>query len=504
MTLLNRLKDLTIQAPPTAAKRKLYKTKAVVGEGTFGVVREAIYIPTGRAVALKSIQKHGHDSPEDVELAVRREMEVLEKIRHPNIISLLDWFETKEKYYLVFDLATGGELYDRIAKRGKFTERDAVRIIYTVLSAVGFLHDRDIVHRDLKPENLLYRTLEEDADLVIADFGVANFVHADELLSTLCGSPMYAAPEVIKRSGHSKPADLWSVGVIAYCVLAGYPPFDFAQDMPDLMDAITHARYKFDAPYWDNISTEAKDFIKCLLRVKPHERPTAQVAMTHPWLCKYSQRARDAAAILALDASTPAGKLPVRAPRSSTTSSSLNEPKKTTTPQQQQQVLSTTASDATIVDDLDAKHDLAQNPLPPTSVSPQPNENEDEDLPNLVERVWSAHIGGGDEDTGGFGGGADGSGIGIGGPGRGLFNPRGKLLSAIYTVQAMRRMSVKRQHGGGVETPAQSCESLVSGDSSDDAAAAGGEASSLSSDPSPLPPATVTRKPDRTDPTTRG
>ncbi|KAJ3172521.1 hypothetical protein HDU88_005849 [Geranomyces variabilis] len=484
MTLLNRLKDLTIQAPPTAGKRKLYKTKAVVGEGTFGVVREAIYTPTGRAVALKSILKHGHDSPEDVELAVRREMEVLEKIRHPNIISLLDWFETKEKYYLVFDLATGGELYDRIAKRGKFTERDAVRIIYTVLSAVGFLHDRDIVHRDLKPENLLYRTLEEDADLVIADFGVANFVHADELLSTLCGSPMYAAPEVIKRSGHSKPADLWSVGVIAYCVLAGYPPFDFAQDMPDLMDAITHARYKFDAPYWDNISVEAKDFIKCLLRVKPHERPTAQVAMTHPWLCKHSQRARDAAAILALDASTPAGKLPVRAPRTNTTAD-----------QQKPQQVSTNTSAATIVDDLDAKHDLTQHPLPPISVSPQPNENEDEDLPNLVERVWSAHIGdGGDENA--LGGGGAGAG------GRGLFSPRGKLLSAIRTVQAMRRMSVKRQHGAGLETPARSCESLVSGsdDNSDDAAAAARGAV----DGSQQPPAPVTRKPDETDPTTRG
>ncbi|KAJ3153056.1 hypothetical protein HDU86_005354 [Geranomyces michiganensis] len=480
MTLLNRLKDLTIHSPPTATKRKLYKTKAVVGEGTFGVVREAIYLPTGRAVALKSIKKHGHDSPEDVELAVRREMEVLEKIRHPNIISLLDWFETKEKYYLVFDLATGGELYDRIAKRGKFTERDAVRIIYTVLSAVGFLHDRDIVHRDLKPENLLYRTLEEDADLVIADFGVANFVHADELLSTLCGSPMYAAPEVIKRTGHSKPADLWSVGVIAYCVLAGYPPFDYAQDMPDLMDAITHARYKFDAPYWDNISVEAKDFIKCLLRVKPHERPTAQVAMTHPWLCKHSQRARDAAAILALDASTPAGKLPVRAPRTPVIGA----------PNPAKQGPSTSSSTpaavtAPVIDDLDLKHDLTQNPLPPTSISPTPHGDDDDDdeLPNLVERVWSAHGGDATDDNG------------FTGSGGRLFSPRGKLLSAIRTVQAMRRLSVKRQHGAGVETPADSCEELVTGDDASDenpAAASAAASQQQHQHQQPPPPPTST------------
>ncbi|RKO83997.1 kinase-like domain-containing protein, partial [Blyttiomyces helicus] len=140
--------------------------------------------------------------------------------------------------------------------------------------------------QDLKPENLLYRDTSENSDLVVADFGVSNvsFVHGDDLLTTLCGSPMYAAPEVLRRTGHHKPADLWSIGVIAYCVLAGYPPFDFAEGFADLCDAIVRGRYSFDPPYWDNISPAAKDFVRSLLQVRPERRPTARKAMVHPWL----------------------------------------------------------------------------------------------------------------------------------------------------------------------------------------------------------------------------
>ncbi|KND02805.1 CAMK/CAMK1 protein kinase [Spizellomyces punctatus DAOM BR117] len=381
MTLLDAIRNLAVKDPPTAAKRKLYKTNKILGEGTFGVVKEATYLPTGRNVALKGIKKRtSHDSPEVVEAAVKREMAVLQTVRHPHIIALLDWFETKDKHYLVFELATGGELYDRIAKKGKFTERDAARIIFTILDAVAFLHEKDIVHRDLKPENLLYRDSTDDADLVIADFGVSNFVHGDELLSTLCGSPMYAAPEVIKRSGHGKPADIWSVGIITYCLLVGYPPFDFAEDLMDLMDAITSANYKFDSPYWDNISDSAKEFIRSLLKVKPAERPTARQASIHPWLCKYSFRAREAERLFHAQETLP----PQTPPR----------------PTEQK---STTEQDA-----------ILQTPavVPRRSITP----TEDDDLPNLVERVWSAH-----SDS--------------------LFSPRGKLLKAFRTLQAVGRMS---------------------------------------------------------------
>ncbi|KAI8822170.1 kinase-like domain-containing protein [Fimicolochytrium jonesii] len=402
MTLLDHIKNLTVKEPETSRKRKLYKTKCVIGEGTFGIVREATFTPTGRQVALKSIRKRGHDSPEEVAAAVHREMAVLQQLRHPNIIALLDWFETKEKYYLVFELATGGELYDRIAKRGKFTERDAVRIIFTILHAVQFLHDKGIVHRDLKPENLLYRTMDEDADLVIADFGVANFVNGNELLSTLCGSPMYAAPEVIKRVGHGKPADIWSIGVITYCLLAGYPPFDYAEDMADLLDAITHAKYEFDTPYWSAISEQAKDFVRTLLRVKPEDRPSAEKAMIHPWLCQHSQRARDARDALAAGKPVPP-------------TVQIIEPAKE-------------KKDVTIA--------ASTAPPPTASKLPPPTTREEEELPNLVDHVWSAHS-------------------------NSLFNARGKLLSVFKTVQAMRRMELESARKGSEDRSAtSSCESL--------------------------------------------
>ncbi|KAJ3006513.1 hypothetical protein HKX48_009603 [Thoreauomyces humboldtii] len=376
MALVDQMRKLVMGEPSTARKRRLYKTKHIVGEGTFGIVREAIHIPTGKHVALKSISKSGHKSPELVRIAVAREMEVLEQVRHPNIIALLDYFETKQKWYLVFELATGGELYDRIAKRGKFTEKDAARLIYTILLGVSFLHDRDIVHRDLKPENLLYRSDNSDAELVIADFGVCNFVQDEEILQTLVGSPMYAAPEVIRQDGHGKPADMWSIGVICYCLLAGYPPFDYADDMPSLLNAIAHAEYRFDSPYWDNISESAKDFVRSLLTRDTSKRMTAHKAMSHLWLTRHSARAKSAS------------------------QASIEDDRRAPS-------ISAGGSDATL-----------QHVGPALSVSPPPSDLEADDLPNLVDRVWCAH-----SDT--------------------LFNPRGKLLSAINTVRAVRRLSTR-------------------------------------------------------------
>ncbi|KAJ3274355.1 diacylglycerol O-acyltransferase 1 [Borealophlyctis nickersoniae] len=256
MPLLETLRSYSHRSPETAERRKLYKTKRKLGEGTYGVVKEAVYLPTGRTVALKSIGKQPASSGQNVREAVTREMTCLKDVRHANIIAMLDFFETRKKYYLVFEIATGGGV-------------------------------------DLKPENLLYRDSSPEAELVIADFGVSNFVHGDNLLMTLCGSPMYAAPEVLKRSGHSKPADLWSIGVITYTVLVGYPPFDYAEDFADLVEGITHGRWKFDSPYWDQISEDAKDFIKRLMQLKPNDRATAREAMLHPWLIKYSVKARE-------------------------------------------------------------------------------------------------------------------------------------------------------------------------------------------------------------------
>ncbi|KAJ3397365.1 hypothetical protein HDU92_008356 [Lobulomyces angularis] len=293
MTLMDKIKRKIGPEPESAIRRKLYQTLKVLGQGSFGIVKEAIEISTNKHVAMKSILKKNTDSNAAAVAMVKREVKILQQLHHPNIIKMLDYFETREKYYLVFDLVTGGELFEEIAQRGKFNERDCTKIIYSILDALSFLHHHDIVHRDLKPENILLKNKSDDLKIVIADFGVSNFIEDDEVLNTLCGSPGYAAPELVKRLGHGKPCDLWSVGIITFTLLCGYHPFYYTNDLPELLECISNARYTFESPYWDHISQEAKDFITCLLKVDPSRRPTAQLAKCHKWLVKYNPKAKE-------------------------------------------------------------------------------------------------------------------------------------------------------------------------------------------------------------------
>jgi len=235
---------------------------------------------------LKIIKKHliKHHHKEDM---VDRELSILKKIRHPHIVEFIDCFETKSKYYIVFELATGGELFDRICQKGKFTEKDAAIVITTILGAVSFLHSRGIVHRDIKPENLLYRDKSPNSDLLLCDFGISKMVESpEELLTTVCGSPGYTAPEILKHEPYSKPVDMWSIGVITYTLLCGHSPFHYAEDFNQMYNAICHGRYTFDNIYWAYISRYAKDFIKSLLQVQPEKRLTAEEALQHTWLVK--------------------------------------------------------------------------------------------------------------------------------------------------------------------------------------------------------------------------
>lgn len=156
---------------------------------------------------------------------VRNEIAVLKKVSmgHQNILTLVDYFETMNNLYLVTDLALGGELFDRICRKGSYYESDAVDLIRATLSAVAYLHDHGIVHRDLKPENLLFRTPEDNADLLIADFGLSRIMDEEQfhVLTTTCGTPGYMAPEIFKKTGHGKPVDIWALGVITYFLLCG-------------------------------------------------------------------------------------------------------------------------------------------------------------------------------------------------------------------------------------------------------------------------------------------
>ncbi|KAG5289682.1 calcium/calmodulin-dependent protein kinase [Histoplasma ohiense] len=265
--------------PDSYDKKSQYRFGRTLGAGTYGIVREAD-CPTGK-VAVKIILKKNVKGNEQM---VYDELDMLQRLHHPNIVRFRDWFESRDKYYIVTQLATGGELFDRICEYGKFTEKDASQTIKQVLDAVNYLHERNVVHRDLKPENLLYLTPAADSPLVLADFGIAKMLDdPKEMLTSMAGSFGYAAPEVMLKQGHGKAVDMWSMGVITYTLLCGYSPFR-SESLQDLIDECLSGRVVFHERYWKEVSEDAKDFILALLEPDQIKRSTSEQALVHPWL----------------------------------------------------------------------------------------------------------------------------------------------------------------------------------------------------------------------------
>ncbi|XP_016390953.1 calcium/calmodulin-dependent protein kinase type 1D-like isoform X3 [Sinocyclocheilus rhinocerous] len=217
------------------------------------------------------------------ESSIENEIAVLRKIKHENIVALEDIYESSNHLYLIMQLVSGGELFDRIVEKGFYTEKDASTLIRQVLDAVNYLHNMGIVHRDLKPENLLYFNPQDGSKIMISDFGLSKMEGTGDVMSTACGTPGYVAPEVLAQKPYSKAVDCWSIGVIAYILLCGYPPF-YDENDSKLFEQILKADYEFDAPYWDDISDSAKDFISCLMEKDPTKRYTCEQALRHPWI----------------------------------------------------------------------------------------------------------------------------------------------------------------------------------------------------------------------------
>ncbi|KAI0389082.1 kinase-like domain-containing protein [Xylariaceae sp. FL0594] len=286
---MNKASDATEDASPAKQNHQVqpcrYKVGKTLGAGSYSVVKECVHIDTGRYYAAKVINKKLMAGREHM---VRNEIAVLKKVSmgHLNILTLVDYFETMNNLYLVTDLALGGELFDRICRKGSYYESDAADLIRSTLSAVAYLHDHGIVHRDLKPENLLFRTPEDNADLLIADFGLSRIMDEEKfhVLTTTCGTPGYMAPEIFKKTGHGKPVDIWAMGVITYFLLCGYTPFDRESDFEE-MQAILNADYSFQpTDYWRGVSDHAKDFIRRCLTIDPNRRMTAHEALSHPFV----------------------------------------------------------------------------------------------------------------------------------------------------------------------------------------------------------------------------
>lgn len=266
-------------APPHF--QDLFELGRKLGSGAFSVVREARHKRTGRRFAVK-VMDRGTMSAED-EAALLSEVSTQRHMRHPNIVRLVAFFDTDPThYYLVTELMTGGELFDRVVAKSSYTEREAREVVLVVLDAVAYCHRHGIVHRDLKPENLLYADEGEHASLKLADFGFAVELRGKKL-EEVCGTPGYLAPEIISGRPYGAEVDLWAIGVITYILLSGQMPFA-DPDEKRLFRQIRRAQYTFSGPQWRGISAEAKDFIRRLLVVRPEHRMTAEQALHHPWM----------------------------------------------------------------------------------------------------------------------------------------------------------------------------------------------------------------------------
>ncbi|XP_060602146.1 calcium/calmodulin-dependent protein kinase type 1-like [Ruditapes philippinarum] len=260
--------------------RKKYDLKETLGTGAFSEVLLAEdKTDPGKFVAVKCIDRMGIVGKEE---SLNNEIEVLRRLNHPNIVRLTDVFEDKNYVYLVMELVTGGELFDRIVEKGSYTERDASLLIKQVLEAVDYMHDKGIVHRDLKPENLLYYSNCESSKIMISDFGLSK-IEDSGTMATACGTPGYVAPEVLAQMPYGKEVDCWSIGVIAYILLCGYPPF-YDENDAALFQQILKAEFEFDSPYWDDISDSAKEFIRKLMCKDPKKRLTCKEAIAFPWI----------------------------------------------------------------------------------------------------------------------------------------------------------------------------------------------------------------------------
>lgn len=248
-----------------------------LGSGAFSVVKEGSHKETGESYAIKVVTK-SKLTPED-EIALKDEIQVLQELKHPNIIRLYDFFDEKQYYYLVTEKMMGGELFDRIVQKSYYNEKEARDVCKILFEALNYCHERQIAHRDLKPENLLLQSTENDSKIKIADFGFAKKCPKPNSLTTQCGTPGYVAPEILEGVPYDTQADMWSLGVIVYILLGGYPPF-IEQNQRELFRKIRHGQYKFHDEYWSQVSTDAKNLIRTLLTVSPKDRKSAKKVLT--------------------------------------------------------------------------------------------------------------------------------------------------------------------------------------------------------------------------------
>ncbi|KAL0984095.1 hypothetical protein UPYG_G00137010 [Umbra pygmaea] len=263
-----------------------YQLYEELGKGAFSVVRRCVKKSSGQEFAAKIINTKKLSARDHQKL--EREARICRLLKHPNIVRLHDSISEEGFHYLVFDLVTGGELFEDIVAREYYSEADASQCINQILESVQHIHQHDIVHRDLKPENLLLASKMKGAAVKLADFGLAIEVQGDQQAwFGFAGTPGYLSPEVLRKDPYGKPVDIWACGVILYILLVGYPPF-WDEDQHKLYQQIKAGAYDFPSPEWDTVTPEAKNLINQMLTINPTKRITADQALKHPWICQRS------------------------------------------------------------------------------------------------------------------------------------------------------------------------------------------------------------------------
>jgi calcium-dependent protein kinase len=277
---------------------KEYKMdKKSLGEGSYGLVCTGTHKNTSAVRAIKTIDKSKVSDPK----RFQAEVDIQASLDHPNIVKLYEWFTDAKCYYLVMELCTGGELFDRIIEEVEkhegqaFDENTAASYMSQILGAIAYLHEKNFVHRDIKPENFLMQNKEADAAIKVIDFGLAKrFNPGENKLFTKAGTPYYVAPEVLKSTkteGYSEKCDIWSCGVLAYIMVCGYPPFYGDRD-PDILKMVKAGKFDYPPEDWDRTSPEVRDFINKMLTSDFRKRPPANEIKDHVWLKKKVQEVK--------------------------------------------------------------------------------------------------------------------------------------------------------------------------------------------------------------------
>ncbi|EFA77412.1 putative protein serine/threonine kinase [Heterostelium album PN500] len=261
-----------------------YDITDIIGEGTFSSVTLATHRKSGKRYAVKIIDKECINNSQRREM-VDWEIAILSKCRHPNIVEFYEHFESDQDICLVLEWIPNGDLFDRIVKKGVFTEEESRLTMKSLFSAVDYLHERSLVHRDLKPENILFNS--EEGDVKLADFGLSKYYEESVGMESACGTPAYSAPEINNNKVYRKGVDMWSCGCILYFILFGKPPF-YHNDESEIYKLVSTGKWSFPSNQHE-YSDDVKDMIRGLLEHDPAKRLTAKKALSHRWITQVQQ-----------------------------------------------------------------------------------------------------------------------------------------------------------------------------------------------------------------------